>query len=458
MAEYKEALATRDGEQDTRLAAERGVKTAYAVNGHSCTEDAEDESPGAAPAQPGRQPAGNTEAAIMHLEAHAGPCGWRLIRYMGRLFAGRLLCAGASVESVERFKRIEAHVEAVLAELEAALGHGFASPELLVRALTHRSLANQLALEDGKDGAEAEGDNERLEFLGDAVLGLVVGEALFLLHPEWSEGELTRVRAQLVSRQHMAEVAAAIGLGNHLRLSRGEDRSGLRRKSTVLSNTMEAVIGALFLDGGLEPVASLCPALCDGRCRGAVGQRVALRRGAGQLQIGLQEHLQAARAGTPVYRVKSESGPDHRKRFLVEVRLKPAEGEPGKPLARGMGSTKKHAEQDAARRALARLTAAADTEAGSPEAAKRRKKQRNEHPGPGSQPLPAAAVAAAAASAHGTRGLASLLRTVVVALFLLTFVLQPFLIPSESMEHTLLVGDFLLVNKQIFAPAGGRGT
>ncbi len=83
--------------------------------------------------------------------------------------------------------------------------------------------------------------------MGDAVLGLVVGESLFLLHPEWSEGELTRVRAQLVSRQHMAEVAAAIGLGNHLRLSRGEDRSGLRHKSTVLSNTMEAVIGALSL-------------------------------------------------------------------------------------------------------------------------------------------------------------------------------------------------------------------
>ena len=124
-------------------------------------------------------------------------------------------------------------MEIALAALETALGYGFANPELLLRALTHRSLANQRALEDGKNGAESEGDNERLEFLGDAVLGLVVGEALFLLHPEWSEGELTRVRAQLVSRQHMAEVAAQIDLGDHLRLSRGEDRTGLRRNETT---------------------------------------------------------------------------------------------------------------------------------------------------------------------------------------------------------------------------------
>ncbi len=179
-------------------------------------------------------------------------------------------------------------------------------------------------LEDGRNGAEAEGDNERLEFLGDAVLGLVVGEALFLLHPEWSEGELTRVRAQLVSRQHMAEVAAEIGLGDHLRLSRGEDRSGLRRKSTVLSNTMEAVIGALFLDGGLEPVRAFAQRYVMGE-RWSIWLRNCVSGAAlGNYKSALQEHLQAARAGTPVYRVKSESGPDHRKRFLVEVRLKPA--------------------------------------------------------------------------------------------------------------------------------------
>ncbi len=148
-------------------------------------------------------------------------------------------------------------MEILLNELEAALGHTFKRPELLTRALTHRSLAHEQSLANGDE--DVEGNNERLEFLGDAVLGLVVAESMFLMHPEWREGELTRVRAQLVSRQHIAEVAESIDLGRHLRLSRGEDRSGLRRKSTVLSNAMEAVIGAIFLDGGLEPVRHFRP-------------------------------------------------------------------------------------------------------------------------------------------------------------------------------------------------------
>ncbi len=250
-------------------------------------------------------------------------------------------------------------METGLAELETVLGHGFANPEVLVRALTHRSLANEQALESGFDAADGAGDNERLEFLGDAVLGLVVAEALFKLHPEWHEGELTRVRAQLVSRQHMAEVASAIGLGSHLRLSRGEDRGGLRRKNTVLSNTMEAVLAALFLDGGLEPVRAFVRRQVMGEAAELLAEELRSGAALGNYKSALQEYLQAARAGTPVYRVKSESGPDHRKRFLVEVRLNVGDMEPGKPLARGMGSTKKHAEQDAARRALDRLMAAA---------------------------------------------------------------------------------------------------
>jgi len=246
-------------------------------------------------------------------------------------------------------------LQPVLTELESALGHTFATPELLVRALTHRSLANERILEGLAEDVPGASDNERLEFLGDAVLGLVVAEAMFLLHPEWREGELTRVRAQLVSRQHMAEVAATLDLGRHLRLSKGEDRSGLRRKNTVLSNTMEAVIGALFLDGGLEPVR----AFVRRHVLAEMVEQLAdeLRSGAalGNYKSALQEYLQAVHSGAPVYRVKSESGPDHSKRFLVEVRLPPADGGPGKPLARGVGRTKKHAEQDAARRALAKL-------------------------------------------------------------------------------------------------------
>lgn len=242
-------------------------------------------------------------------------------------------------------------MKADIKELEAALGHEFSGPELLVRALTHRSLAHQLAQADaGKKSAPA--DNERLEFLGDAVLGLVVAETLFALHPEWREGELTRIRSGLVSRQHMAKVAEEINLGKHLRLSRGEESSGLRRRSTVLSNTMEAVMGALFLDAGLEPVRSFV----RGKVMGEAAERLAveLRSGEalGNYKSALQERLQAAGAGAPVYRVKSESGPDHHKRFLVEVRRKGETGQKGEPLARGMGRTKKDAEQDAARRAL----------------------------------------------------------------------------------------------------------
>ena len=241
-------------------------------------------------------------------------------------------------------------------QLEAALGHEFSSPDLLVLALTHRSLANQVAQETGKDEAA---QNERLEFLGDAVLNLAVAEALFEAHPEWQEGELTRVRAQLVSREHMAKVAESIGLGRHLLLSRGEDRSGLRSKSTVISNTMEAVMGALFLDGGLGPARVFVRSRVMGEAAAQLAEDLRLGAALGNYKSALQERLQAERAGTPVYRVKGETGPDHRKRFLVEVRVKAEAGEPGKPLARGMGSTKKHAEQDAARRALERLTAQA---------------------------------------------------------------------------------------------------
>jgi len=110
-------------------------------------------------------------------------------------------------------------------------------------------------------------------------------------------------------------------------------------------------MGALFLDGGLEPVRVFAHRWVMGEAAEQLAQELRSGAALGNYKSALQEHLQAARAGTPVYRVKNESGPDHRKRFLVEVRLKPEEGEPGKPLARGMGSTKKHAEQDAARRA-----------------------------------------------------------------------------------------------------------
>ena len=247
-----------------------------------------------------------------------------------------------------------------LSRLEKALGHTFAHPELLIHALTHRSLTYESAMEtDQADDGEST-DNERLEFLGDAVLGVVVAEALYQSHPEWDEGELTRVRAQLVSRRHMADVAHALGLGDFLLLGKGLERSGGRKKPAILANAMEAVIAALYLDagtgkksaGGLEPVRKFARKHILGAAEDELARKLDSGAVLGDHKSALQQHLQANRSGMPVYRVQSESGPDHKKRFRVEVRLRSAGDNVGDPLASGSGSTKKKAEQEAARRAL----------------------------------------------------------------------------------------------------------
>jgi len=255
-----------------------------------------------------------------------------------------------------------------ISRLELALGHTFARPELLIHALTHRSQAYELAIEAGKSeegvqGGNGQADNERLEFLGDAVLGVVVAEALYQSHPDWQEGELTRIRAQLVSRRHMADVAQSIGLGEHLRLGKGEERSGGRKKTAILANAMEAVIAAMYLDAGqgrktkdaLEPVRRFARVHILGPAEDELARELLSGAALGDHKSALQEHLQATRAGVPVYLVESESGPDHRKKFQVEVRLKSAGGRMGDSLASGTGSTKKKAEQEAARRALTLL-------------------------------------------------------------------------------------------------------
>jgi ribonuclease III len=243
--------------------------------------------------------------------------------------------------------------------LEAALGHDFRHEKLLIRALTHSSLAYEEALEtcQGESAAalsSREEDNEQLEFLGDAVLGLLVAEILFRRFPDCHEGEWTRLRASLVSRRHMAQVALSIGLGAYLRLGRGEERSDGRNKPALLANCMEAVIAALYLDGGLTPAESfvsrhvVTPYL--GELRKAMDSGVSL----GDHKSALQELLQARKTGPPRYVLKAESGPDHRKRFLVEVRV-PRGDEGPMALARGVGTTKKKAEQEAARRAFKKL-------------------------------------------------------------------------------------------------------
>ncbi|HEX7158209.1 MAG TPA: ribonuclease III [Edaphobacter sp.] len=234
-------------------------------------------------------------------------------------------------------------------------GHRFERPELLIWALTHRSLAYETNSEELQHPSA---DNEQLEFVGDAVLGLVVAESLLRRFPESREGELTRLRASLVSRRHLGAVAARMNLGALLRLGRGEEQSGGRQKPALLANALEAVIAALYLDGGLkvarkfieariiEPMLpELHQALLSGHTfSGAIGDH----------KSALQEHLQATGAGQPEYVLTAQSGPDHQKRFRVQVRISDGNGGT-RALAESEGTTKKQAQQEAARMAFERL-------------------------------------------------------------------------------------------------------
>ncbi len=229
-----------------------------------------------------------------------------------------------------------------LAELESRLGHRFARPALLQEALTHGSLRHEQLGHDHRD-------NERLEFLGDAIVGLLVAESLYRRFPDASEGELTRLRAALVSRKHLGEVGLGLELGRWLRLGRSEERSGGRSKAVLLANCVEAVTAAMYLDGGLLPTAFIERVVVEPYAD-ALHRELAAHHAIGDYKSALQELLQARGVGQPEYTVADETGPDHKKRFHVEVH-----GE-GRALARGVGSTKKKAEQEAAKRALGKLT------------------------------------------------------------------------------------------------------
>jgi len=229
-----------------------------------------------------------------------------------------------------------------LEELEIRLGHSFSHRKLLEQALTHRSLT--------RDGARADQpvpeDNERLEFLGDAVVGLAAAEALYRRYPELSEGDLTRLRSALVSRRHLGQVARELDLGGCLLLGRSEENSGGRLKPALLANAMEAVLGALFLDAGLEAARQIVEQLVMDPTVETLRRQLEMGAGIGDYKSGLQEALQARRRGQPEYCTTGESGPDHCKQFFVEVRCG------GDALATGTGRNRKLAEQDAARQAL----------------------------------------------------------------------------------------------------------
>jgi ribonuclease-3 len=234
-------------------------------------------------------------------------------------------------------------------------GHSFREPSLLTRAFTHRSLSYETNPEAILDPS---GDNEQLEFVGDAVLGLVVAESLFRRFPASREGELTRLRASLVSRRHLAEVAARIDLGRLLLLGRGEEQSGGRRKPALLANAIEAVIAALYLDGGLPAAQHFIerhviePALPELDL--ALREQSTFSGAIGDHKSALQEYLQAAGSGQPQYVLTDQTGPDHHKSFRVEVRVDDGMGG-AVALAESAGATKKLAQQEAARLALARL-------------------------------------------------------------------------------------------------------
>jgi ribonuclease-3 len=217
--------------------------------------------------------------------------------------------------------------------LEAALGTGV-DLALLERALTHRSYAYE------HGGLPT---NERLEFLGDAVLGLVITDALYATHPELPEGSLAKLRASVVNTRALADVARALELGRWLRLGRGEEVTGGRDKNSILADTMEAIIGAVYLDRGIAAVTVVVRELFDPLMRAASEDGASL-----DWKTALQELSASRGLGVPDYRI-DESGPDHAKSFVAQVALG------GVVCGSGAGRSKKEAEQKAAEAAYAEL-------------------------------------------------------------------------------------------------------
>ena len=223
--------------------------------------------------------------------------------------------------------------------LQQAIGYRFRDRGLLEHAMTHTSRAN----EDVSGGVV---DNESMEFLGDAVLGFVVADLLFRDFPGFDEGQKSKTKASVVSTATLARQAERLRLGDHLLLGRGEEKTGGRRKQALLADTYEALIAAIYLDGGIEQarafiVRELAPLLDAVRRDGVTGQ---------DYKSALQELLQSRDLPLPDYRLVGTQGPDHRKLFEIEV------GVGGEPLATAIGASKKEAEQDAARAALEKLT------------------------------------------------------------------------------------------------------
>jgi ribonuclease III len=238
-----------------------------------------------------------------------------------------------------------------MADLERTLGYEFVRQELFEQALTHSSQAREVDSAQTIPNQRA-ADNEQLEFLGDAVLGLITTEELFRRFPQFREGELSKLRAHLVSEKHLIRIAQILELGHYLRLGRGEEKSGGRNKTALLVDALEAILGAMYVDSGLETVRRVVlqhivsPEL-----------EVIARNGTSlplnDFKSALQEKLQAMGRPQPSYVLVKERGPEHSKTFTVQARLLKADGPDGAEfVGQAEGSTKKNAEQGAARQLL----------------------------------------------------------------------------------------------------------
>lgn len=237
----------------------------------------------------------------------------------------------------ERFKRYS--------ELEHKLGYRFKDLPLLDRALTHRSYI--YAPENGLTGSpqdESLKANERLEFLGDSVLGMVTSQFLYENFPDKSEGDLTKLKGTLVSEATLGRVALSISLGMYLNLSEEEEKSGGRERISIISDAYEAVIGAIYLDGGLASAEKVIRNQILNRCL-----ELASDKDFYNYKGELLEYMQALGMGLPRYEVLVEEGPDHQKRFTIAVFAR------GKKMGKGEGLTKKEAEQKAAKMALGNM-------------------------------------------------------------------------------------------------------
>ncbi len=218
-------------------------------------------------------------------------------------------------------------------KLERKLDYSFKDRKLLEKALTHSSYAN----EHRKSGAEC---NERLEFLGDSILGMAVAEYLYINRPDIQEGQMTKLRAEMVCEQNLVKVAETLELGDYLILGNGEELGGGRKRPSILADAVEAVIAAVYLDGGREPSTRIISRYILVPFGNGDGARIS------DYKTALQEFVQKSGEQTLSYRLTGEEGPDHKKVFTVEVRLN------DKPAGAGRGNSKKEAEQAAAKAAL----------------------------------------------------------------------------------------------------------